>query len=315
METTKRYSALKDLSRSPLIELTATPAILDILDFLQGRILPSHYVKSWFGRPYYIKTLLKDMAKAHLIEIPLELRMHVNARYRPRAWVLAPRGARMLLQYGRLRAVENLGSSSARHDYLASVVRFSFDRAEHEIPNLKKRTLADILAHPNCPNRAATSEVPEARIRPDAPLFGYEYTLPSGFKRYFYLHGFEADRSTEPLTGYGRQTLEQKLSNYARYLGGIYRTRYGISNCSSAWIFVSAGRAQDFLKLVAQKAPNLADKILVKTVPDFLHFDDFPPPTAWALTEGWRTCNGALNILDIVKGEQNDRRGKAAKAT
>jgi len=310
----KRYSAIRDVSRKPLIELRATPAILDILDFLQGRIVPTDYIKAWFGRPYYIKTLLGRMAKAHLIRIPDELKMHENVRYRPRAWALAPLGQRMLLDRGRLRALEQLGSSSARHDYLAGVVQFSFDIAERQIPNLKKRTLADILAHPNCPDPRATSVIADPPIRPDAPLFGYEYAGPDGFKRYFYLHGFEADRSTENLTGYGRQTLEQKLDRYARYLKGMYRARYGISNCASAWIFVSDGRARDFLDLVAKKTPHLADKILVKVVPDFLHFEKFPPATAWALTEDWRTCNGALNILDILKGDRSDRRSETAKA-
>jgi hypothetical protein len=317
METTKRYSALRDTARFPLIKLKATPTILDILDFLQGRILPSHYIKAQFGGPYYVKTLLGEMVKAHLIEIPDEGKMHLNARYRPRPWQIAPLGERMLLEHGRLRAIEKLGSSSFRHDYLASIVQFSFDRAEHEIPNLKKRTLADILAHPGCPDPKATSEVPEAHIRPDAPLFGFEYTQPSGFKKYFYFHGFEADRGTEnKAKGYERQTLRQKLDHYAAYLSKrMYDRRYGIGNCSCAWIFVHPDRAEGFLEMAGATYPQLADKILVKVVPDFLHFDDFPPPTAWALTADWRTCNGALNILDILKGERSGRRAKTGEAT
>lgn len=313
MEPKKRYNALRDTARKPLIELKATPTILDILDFLQGRILPSHYIKAQFGRPYYIKTLLKQMAKAHLIEIP-DGYENLNARYRPRPWHLAPLGERMLLEYGRLRALEKLGSSSFNHDYLAQVVQFSFDRGETEIPNLKKRTLANILAHPDCPDPKATSEVPEHHIRPDAPLFGFEYTRADGRKRYFYLHGFEADRSTEPLQGFGRQTLERKLEQYAKYLKGGYHRRYGIANCSAAWIFVAPDRAQGFLELIGKKHPKFADNTLVKVVPDFLHFADFPPPTAWAITEDWLLADGkTLNILHLLKGDSSGRRTEASK--
>ena len=308
----KRYSALRDKSRQPLIDLRATVTIIDILDFLQGRILPTHYIKAWFGRPYYIKTLLGRMAQAHLIAIPEEGKMHRDVLQRPRAWQVAPLGYKMLLEHGRLRATENLGSSSFHHDYIASVVQFSFDIAPREIFNLKKRTLADIMAHPDCPDPNATSAIPALHVRPDAPLFGYEYTRLDGRKRYLYLHGHEDDRSTENLRGYARQSLERKLDNYATYLTkGLYHKHYGISNCSTAWTFISPGRAEGFLAMVAQKTPHLADRILVKVLPDFTHFDKFPPPTGWALTEDWRTCNGALNILTILKGETVDRRSQA----
>ncbi len=314
MEPKKRYNALRDKAHKPLIELKATPTILDILDFLQGRILPSHYLKQQFGRPYYIKTLLKDLAKAHLIGVP-DGYAHTDARYRPRPRAVFPLGYKMLLEHGKLRAIEKLSSSSFDHDYLAQVIQFSFDRAAIEIPNLKKRTLADILAHPSCPNPKATSEVPEHHIRPDAPLLGFECTLQDGGKKYFYVHGFEADRSTEPLRGFGRQTLEQKLSQYAAYLKGGYRRRYGISNCSAAWFFVAPQRAQDFLELVQEKHPTLTQNILVKVVPDFLHFDPFPPPTAWAVTEDWRLAGGrTLNILDILGAKHERGRNETSQA-
>jgi hypothetical protein len=253
------------------------------------------------------------MAKAHLIGVP-EGYAHADARYRPRPRAVFPLGYKMLLEHGRLCALEKLSSSSFDHDYLAQVIQFSFDRAEVEIPKVAKRTLADILAHSNCPNPQATSDVPDHHIRPDAPLFGFEYTHAEGRKRYFYLHGFEADRSTEPLRGFGRQTLEHKLHQYAGYLKGGYNTRYGITNCSTAWIFVAPHRAQGFLELVHETYPKLTDKILVKVVPDFLHFADFPPPTAWAVTEDWLLAGGrTLNILDILKGDTNGRRRQTEK--
>jgi hypothetical protein len=310
----QRYNPLADRAPKPLIKLDPTATDLDVLDFLQGRILPSAYIRTApFSTPDYIDDRLNLLAKAHLICIPNGYNNR-NALYRYRPWVVAPRGYRMLESAGRLRNFEKLGSSSFDHDYLAQVAFYSFDYAEIEIPNLKKRTLQDVIAHSGL-NLEINSEVPEHHIRPDAPLFGFEYTRPDGSKRYFYIHPFEADRGTENNGKTDdRQTLEGKLDRQAAYLtSGGFRNRYGISNASAAWVFINPDRADNFLHRVKTKYPHLSNRVLVKVLPDFLHYDDFPPPTAHMVTEDWRTAMGTFNILKFLKGD-DDGHAKGARA-
>jgi hypothetical protein len=307
MEPKKRYSGLNDRARKPLIELDASPVILDILDFLQGKILPSEYIRhAPFSTPAYIQKCLNGMSQAHLIGVP-DGYDNRNARYRFRPLTVFPLGHAMLAEHGRARTYEKLGSSSFDHDYLAHVAGYSFDRAAVEISHVRKLTLARVIDYFGL-DPTTTSEVPEYHIRPDLPFMGFECNRGDR-KGYFYLHGIEADRATEPLRGFGRQTLESKVRNYAGYLESKhYRRRYGISNCATAWVFVNPQRAEGFLQLIKEKWPHLADRFLVKVLPDFLHYDDFPPPTAWALTEDWRTANGTLNILDKLGASNGQAR-------
>jgi hypothetical protein len=193
------------------------------------------------------------------------------------------------------------GDKQFNHQYLIAVTQFSFDIAPLEIPGLKKRTLADIKAHENYDG----GEDPD-HIRPDAPLFGYEYARPDGRKRYFYLHGFEADCGTESLTGLGRQTIERKVDQYRHYIAQrVYDEVYGISNLSIAFVTMSEVRARNILDIIRKTAGAFADKFLVKSVSRFTDLSaPPPPPTGHMVTEPWLTTDGTLSILEVLKHER-----------
>jgi hypothetical protein len=206
---------------------------------------------------------------------------------------------------------DRTSDSQFAHEYLISSCQFSFDIAPREIPGLKKRTLDDIKAHENYPGG-----VDPDHIRPDAPLFGYEYTRPDGRKRYFYLHGFEADRGTEPLRGDGRQTIERKVRHYAEYLRArVYNDVYGISNLSVAFITMSEARAHNILDIVRQVAGDCADKFLVKYLPNFIRDGNPPPPTGHLVAEPWLTTTGTRSILEVLTRPDHSRASKPAPPT
>jgi hypothetical protein len=258
------------------------------------------------------------------IRIPLAKdARQMGARNKKAVWELTEKGMLLLASKERLNKLP-FGDDQFPHKYLRSIIQFSFDQAAKEISGLIKRTMADILAHADCP-KALKDEVVKGHtlswvpltntyIKPDAPLFGYAYLKPDGKKRTFYLHGFEADRGTEPLTGYDRQTIQAKLKNYAEYLEkGQYFKRYGIPNCSVAFVCVSPVRARNILDLIAAEYPKLAHKFLVKVTTPF-EADAPAPPDGHMVTEDWLMANGkTFNILKFLKGETHglDAEGRA----
>jgi hypothetical protein len=292
--------------------VTGTPAQLAILALLADYpCLPSKYIRA--ALPGSVDDRLLQLKDNDYIGVPVESTMHASALYRSTVYELRPKGAALLARSGRIAASRR--NEQFRHKFLASLIRYSFDAAAREVPGLRVRTVEDILAHPNCPQATRgeknPSEIPMqgATIRPDAPLFGYEYAKPDGAKRYLYLHGFEADRGTEPLTGKERQTIEGKISQYARYLRARgYRSRYGLSNCAVAFVTIGPLRAANIVELIRSKAGDAAPKFLVKSVPDFIHESRFPPPTGHMATEDWATTNGPFNILATLKGAHDVRR-------
>jgi hypothetical protein len=278
--------------------VSGTPNQLAVLDLLLTYpCLPSNYIKARLPSGAIADVILL-LSQEGYIGVPKEATMHVNPIGRPTIYELKPKGLQLLLDRGRPKRVAS--NEQFRHKFLTSIAQFSFDIAAREIVGLTKRTLADIEAHPDYPGGTDPDH-----IRPDAPLFGYEYTQPSGRKRYFYLHGFEADRGTEPLTGYGRQTIERKISHYAEYLADrVYDDVYGISNLSIAFVTISAGRAHNILDIVTKVAGEHAPKFLVKHLPDFIHEAKPPAPTGHMVTEPWLTTDGKLSILDVLKAER-----------
>jgi hypothetical protein len=293
--------------------VTGTPAQLAFLDALQPpnyEVLPTGYVHKLFGYQYG-RDLIRLLNGEGYIRIPLGARI-LDARNKKTCWELTDKGELLLAKYGRYNGAAR-GDDQFGHKYLRSIVQFSFDRASKEISGLRRRSIEEILAHENCPP-ATRQDAAEGKnpswiplsdhfIKPDAPLFGYEYTQPGGKKRYFYLHGFEADRGTEPLTGYKRQTIQAKVRNYAKYLAGGYRARYGLSNCAIPFVATTASRARGILEVIEEEAPDLASKFLAKVIPAFDSTSPVPPPTGHMLTEDWLQVGGkTLNILSILRG-------------
>ncbi len=270
-------------------------AVLDLL--LAYPCLPSTYIKAWLPSGSVPDVILL-LAQEGYIGAPTEATMHANPNNRPTVYELKPKGLQLLYSFGRpMRPTSN---EQFRHKYLASITQFSFDIATREVPGLKKRTLDDIKSHPNYPGGTDPDH-----ILPDAPLFGYEYTQPTGRKRYFYLHGFEADRGTEPITGFKRQTIERKVAQYARYLADrVYSDVYGISNLSIAFITISDARAHNILDIIRKTAADQAERFLVKYLPDFIHDAKPPAPSGYLLTEPWFTAAGTLSIMEVLKKER-----------
>src|SRR4029077_7317874 len=200
---TKRYSLLAPSTR-PVMALRMTPAKLAVLDFMQDYdVLPSSYIKAAFGHWHGTRLILAEFAKAHLIRVPKGYQ-HINARYRTRPLELTDLGRRHLQEAGRLRPRERM-NDHFNHAYVRSVIWHSFNQAPKADPRLTLHTEADILNHPSAPEATRREPNPswfESRghtVRPDAPLFGYEYRLGE-VSSFIYFHGFEADRATERQT-------------------------------------------------------------------------------------------------------------------
>lgn len=325
--------------KRPSEPLRVSGKLLDLLDALQPpnyEVLPTGYLHKLLGS--YAKPLIA-CANAHgLIRIPLakEARQ-LGARNRSTCWELTDQGKLTLAAHHRYNGLP-WGDDQFAHKYLRSIIQFSFDQAVLEVPNLRKRSTADILAHGNCP-QTIKDEVAEGHnpswiplrdtyIKPDAPLFGFEYTKPDGKKRTFYLHGFEADRGTQPLTGFDRQTIQRKIRHYCEYVRGqrpLYVTRYGLTNVCIAFIAVDASRAASILKVIELEAQELAHKFIVKVTVPFGASElatlptgermfvpvPVPPPDGHMLTEDWMQAGGkTLNIVEILKGGDHGRDAK-----
>ena len=261
MEQRKRQDPFNP--QRPKEPLHVTDGLLDLLALLEPpyELLPTDYILKRMGS--YGKPLMATANAYGLIRIPEwpEARTQ-GARNRQAIWQNTPEAETLLALHDRHPLIER-ESDQNPHKYLRSVIRFSFDEAPLEIDGLEKRTVADILAHDNCPPATRAEKHPSwvplrgnYYIISDAELFGYAYTLPTGKKRYLYLHGFEADRGTETITGENRKTIEGMIKDYALYLDPkspfSYRKRYGLSNCLVPIITTKAGRAQTILGLIEE---------------------------------------------------------------
>jgi hypothetical protein len=339
MEQRKRQDPFNP--QRPKEPLHVTDRLLDLLGLLQPpyELLPTEYMLKRMGS--YGKPLMAIANAYGLIRIPEwpEART-LGARNRQAVWQTTPEGEALLARYERHTLIPR-ESDQNPHKYLRAIIRFSFDQGPIEIENLERRSVDDILAHDNCPPATRAEKHPswvplndKFHIIPDDDLFGFAYALPSGKKRYLYLHGFEADRGTETVTGQDRRTIEGKIRNYALYLNPkspfSYRKRYGLSNCLV--VTTKEGRARTILALIRELAPEQAHKFIVKVLPDFGAMRPCaqckpsthamcercrgvgklpvpcPPPTAHMLTDDWMQCGGrTLNLLSILKGETDVR--------
>lgn len=300
---------------------------LDLLDALQTyEVLPGSYLHHLFGFQYG-RDLIRLLNGEGYIRIPEGAGRILDARNRKACWELTDKGRLLLAKHERYRG-DPKGDDQFAHKYLRSIIQFSFDQAEREIPNLRKRTLADILAHAKCPEPVKkeageghnVSYIPlrDTYIKPDAPLFGFEYIKPDGKKRTFYLHGFEADRGTQPLTGFDRQTIQRKVRHYVEYVKGpqpLYRTRYGLSNCIVAFVCADAHRAASILDVIELEAKDLAHKFIVKVTTPFESSAPVPPPDGHMVTEDWLQAGGkTLNIMEILNGHTGESEANSRAA-
>jgi hypothetical protein len=325
----------------PAEPLNVTERLLDLVALLQPpyELLPTDYILKRMGS--YGKPLMATANAYGLIRIPdwPEART-MGARNRQAVWQITAEGEALLARYERHSFVER-ESDQNPHKYGRAIIQFSFDQAPFEIDGLEMRGIADILAHGNCPPATRDEKHPSwvplrgnYCIISDGQLFGYAYALPSGKKRYLYLHGFEFDRGTETITGENRKTLEGMIKDYALYLDPkspfSYRKRYGLSNCLVPIVTTKAERANNILALIERLAPHVAHKFIIKVMPDFGATKPCtecrpstramceackgtnrvpvpcPPPTAHMLTEDWMQCGGkTLNLLSdiLMKGE------------
>lgn len=301
-----RYSMLSPSVR-PAIDITMTPATLDVLDFMQDfDILPSTYIHAQFGTPEFTRKIIKNLGQAHCIRVPRGYQ-HNNAHYRPRPLEVTDLGRRHLEHAARLRPRERM-NDHFNHAYLRSVIWHSFMKAPKEIPGLVLHTERDILAHPNTPLETRADPNPswfESRghvVRPDAPLFGFEYQ-----GAFMAFHGFEADRATERQTakdGFERKTIKEMLLRYAEYLeSGTYRRKYGLQQITVLIITIGELRMQNMLDILRAevKDEKIQRRFAFKSVPNFLADEPLPPPTAYMVTEPWHRTDGPFSIIDTLK--------------
>jgi hypothetical protein len=232
---------------------------------------------------------------------------HLNARYRPRPLELTDLARRELAAHGRLRQRDRMNDHFS-HAYLRSAIQHSFDRAPKEILGLTLHTEADIINHPNTPEKTRDDPTPswfQSRghvVRPDAPLFGFEYQ-----GAFMYFHGFEADRATErqtAKTGFERKTIKEMLLRYADYLEhGVYRQKYGLSQITILIVTIGEQRLQNMLSVLTEEVsdPRVQRRFAFKYLANFLADDPLPPPTAHMVTDPWQRVDGPFSIIDTLK--------------
>ena len=283
-------------------------------------MLPTRHIRHLLGE-YYGKQVMTRLNKGHYIGVSKHAELlTMDARNREYVWEAKPRGETLV-------GVKASRLDRGKHKLMCSVIRFSFDIAVQEIEGLRLIPLKEILERDTCPHATRSENNPNeiplpngTTIKPDGDLFGYEYTLPDGRKRYFYLHGFEANRATETYFP-GTQTAEKKknikkmIEGYTAYLEKqLYKTRYGISNISIAIVCNSEQDLKNVAKVIEAVVPKyLLPYFLLTWIDGFLDAPNkerkpYPPPTGDLVTRDWyRVGNTPQNILAVLKGEGHGR--------
>jgi hypothetical protein len=302
----RRRSAFRG-PRKPAAAVKGTATELAVLELLQKyRFLPSTYIRAHFAATQYIEDVLPNLVEAHLIGIPSKAQDRCKTRAVPYVYELRPLGEVMLAKRGKWSEGQRGGKGGGwfEHDFLCSIVQYSFDQAPAAVPGLSLRTPHSILDHPNCPEATRRSLTPfviptAPKLTADAEPFGFEY---QGSKIFF--HGFEADCSTESLN-----TIKSKLERYSQYLDHHLPTKmYGFlkNHMHILIVTTSERRARNMATLVPD---HLADRFHFKAIPGF--HDKFPPPTAHLFLEPWiQKGGGEWSILNHLKGERRDPRNQ-----
>lgn len=295
--------------KRPQGNVKGTKPQLALLELLQTyEVLPSSYLMAGYGKPEGAERLITLLNHNDYIGIVEASTRHMRVFNRPRVYELTPKGIELLKSKGCWRGVA-WEKDHFLHKFLRTLVQFSFDIAPQEVEGLTKRTLADILAHPNCPEATRRADKPSYftvgthEVRPDGDLFGYEYN-----GRYFYLHGFELDRGTEsrtPTNIYRKKNITGMIRLYRDYLDQkLYRQRYGISNVSIPIICTTTADMLSIITVVNREcSPAIAQRFLFKVISDFTSMESFAPATGHMLTTDWLRPDGShFNILEFMKG-------------
>lgn len=312
----KRHSAVRKKVGKPEVTLTGTDKQLAILDLLQEGPLPSTYIKTWLEPNYdyagprvhtYTDPLLTALDDGHYIGMPEGAKTEA-VLYRPFVYELRARGQLLLVDRDIWRPSDG-SSDQFKHQFMRSVIRFSFAIAPRKAVGLRLITEADILTNSKCPASTRAEKYPSHvplgshTLKPDGKLFGYEYTSATGAKAYMFFHGFEADRGTEQQSKAAeRKTIAAMIRNYTRYFSErMYATRYGLAQASIPIITNKQGRMLNMMEFVrAECPPDIQPRFMFKTIPDFR--EGFPPPTAHMVTEPWaRVGAKPLHILETLK--------------
>ena len=325
----KRHSAVRKKTGKPELTLTGTPKQLAVLDLLQDGPLPSTYIKTWVEPHYdyagprihtYTDPLLTALDDGHYIGMPEDAKTEA-VLHRPFVYELRPRGQLLLVDRD-LRRPSDGSSDQFKHQFMRSVIRFSFAIAPRKFAGLRFISESDILANNKCPAATRTEKYPSHvplgsyTLKPDGKIFGYEYTGSTGTKAYMFFHGFEADRGTEQQKKAAeRKTIAAMIHNYTRYFAErMYVTRYGLSQASIPIITNKHQRMLNMMDFVRMEcSPDIQSRFMFKTIPDFR--EGFPPPTAHMVTEPWaRVGAEPLHILETLKvtaeRKSNDPRRK-----
>lgn len=289
--------------------VTPTPYVRAILELLRRyRYLPKPYIHAFVGGDAeYLKKLLTTLFHEGYVGRPAQGFRTANARYLPAIYELRDKGARLLDPHGR-RGILRRAGEPFQHELMACLVRASFELGASEVPGLRYISGEEILNHPKCPEATRRAECPFAiplgsmALVPDAPPFGYEYTIGPGEKRYLFFLGFEADRHTEPLSprNLARSSIHGKYLGYLEAAAyAAYRTRYGIPNCLFPFITVSDEHMRRMMALLGGITGGKGSaQFLFKSVEGFTALESYPRATGHMLTESWhRVGHPSFNIV------------------
>lgn len=330
----KPYDALRPPSKPPIsirrLRSETTPhefeRILDILDFLQDyEALPRTYIPAAFPHSSATRNRLALATKAHLIGVPDGWR-HREARNAVRPLAVQPLGYQLLKEHGRARPRPQ--SVWFEHQYLGSVIDYSFRKACAEIPELSYRTADDIQNHPLTPTwqptkgnkRFATFPIKDYTIYPDG-FFGLNYQTT------FMLFIREDDTGSERARAnedFAQKNLRDMIRRYKTvFETNVLQSRFGLRQATVLITTTKAGRVKTIMSIINEvcSEPLIAKRFAVKSVVDFLEqpnrklpdgSDDpnhgLPPATAHMVTEPWHRVDGTFSILETLKATAEKRR-------
>lgn len=296
------FSALK-LPPEPTLTLTGTPAELKLLDRLQRYdvLCSKHLIYDMGAYGTDVLTRLYEAQAAGIPEYSRDWAIKRNVHY---PVTVFPIGRRLLVLNGRWIGRAH-SPDEFPHKYYRSTIEFLFDYGA-QANGLTVKTLADVLAHEDCPPATQEDDFPHRLPLGIKNSKGKEmYVVPDSFRgcsipladTYFFI---EADRDTEPYTSTNaRQSIRQKLDHYDIVFDkGVVKSRYGFNQATVLWVTTDETRANGLLKQF--KRSKYPKRHAVQVVPDFT--EEIPPLTDTLVSQPWRRAEGGpFDILKVLR--------------
>jgi hypothetical protein len=224
---------------------------------------------------------------------------------------LASRGATII----GARCGQRVKATAFNHTVFTDIALQYFRLAFRDTPGFAWRPFADVLAHPNCPERTRKHRRPEAVILgkkrnkkgeiiddlviPDIPLMAVEHERPGGVHRAFFFTEIDGGSERVESRVGSTDSLFHKAQRYDQiFERGLVCDRYGVhSKAYVLFIFTSERRMQHFLYAI--RYLKHADRFICTAVDGFDSRKRMPHPHSDFLTMDWYTPKGTFKFTDI----------------